>query len=201
MSKLLLVRHGDTEFNSARRFQGHSDIELSTAGYRQAERLRDRLATEEIDIIYSSDLKRALVTAELISSKHKVSLVTCPELREINYGKLEGLIFEEISRLYPEIADRCVNWSLRLEFPSGESFAELEDRVSKFLNRLEKHKPGQTILIVAHGGPLQLMVCYLLGIELRHWQQIRLDNASLSIVDIYPEAAIISLLNDTSHLK
>ncbi len=201
MSKLLLVRHGDTEFNSARRFQGHSDIELSTAGYRQAERLRDRLAAEKIDIIFSSDLKRALVTAELISSRHRVSLITCPELREINYGKLEGLTFEEISRFYPEVGDRCLNWSLQLEFPDGESFDELKERVSKFLDRLEKHTSEQTILIVAHGGPLRLMVCYLLGIELRHWQQIRLDNASLSIVDIYPEAAIISLLNDTSHLK
>ena len=201
MSKLLLVRHGDTEFNSARRFQGHSDIELSANGYRQAERLRDRLATHKIDIIYSSDLKRALATAKLISSRHKVSLITCPELREINYGKLEGLTFEEISRLHPEIADWCVNWSLQLKFPGGESFDELKDRVSKFLNGLEKHTPEQTILIVAHGGPLRLMVCYLLGIGLRHWQQIRLDNASLSIVNIYPEVAIISLLNDTSHLE
>lgn len=201
MSKLLLVRHGDTEFNSARRFQGHSDIELSTAGYRQAERLRDRLAAEKIDIIFSSDLKRALVTAELISSRHRVSLITCPELREINYGKLEGLTFEEISRFYPEIANWCVNWSLQLRFPGGESFDELKERVSRFLDRLKQHASEQTILIVAHGGPLRLMVCYLLGIELWHWQQIRLDNASLSIVDIYPEVAIISLLNDTSHLK
>ena len=201
MSRLLLVRHGDTEFNRTRRFQGHSDIELSTTGYKQAERLRDRLAAEKIDIIYSSDLKRALATAELISSKHKVSLVICPELREINYGKLDGLTFDEISYLYPEIADQCVNWSLQLRFPGGESFDELKERVSKFVDRLKQHASGQTILIVAHGGPLRLMVCHLLGIELRHWQQIRLDNASLSIMDIYPEAAIISLLNDTSHLK
>ena len=119
MSRLLLVRHGITEFNSARRFQGHSDIELSTAGYRQAEELRDRLTVERIDIIYSSDLKRALMTAEVISSGHKVDIVICPELREINYGSIEGLTFDEISRHYPEVSESITNFSLQLKFAAG----------------------------------------------------------------------------------
>lgn len=195
-----MVRHGDTEFNSARRFQGHSDIELSVAGYRQAERLRDRLAAEKIDIIYSSDLKRALATAGVISSKHKASIITCPELREINYGKLEGLTFEEISRLYPKVADWCVNWSPQLRFPGGESFDELKERVSRFPSRLKKHTLEQTMLIVAHGGPLRLLLCYLLELDLWHWRQFQLNVGSLSIVEMYPEIAVISLLNDTSHL-
>jgi alpha-ribazole phosphatase len=201
LTKLLIVRHGNTEFNSARRFQGHSDIELSAIGYRQAGRLRDRLAAEKIDIIYSSDMRRALTTAELISSGHKASIITCPELREINYGKLEGLTFEEISRLYPEVAAWCVNWSPQLKFPSGESFDELKERVSRFLSRLKKHTEEQTMLIVAHGGPLRLLLCYLLEIDLWHWRQFQLNVASLSIVETYPEIAVISLLNDTSHLR
>ncbi len=201
MSRLLLVRHGNTELNSAQIFVGHTDVELNAAGCRQTERLRDRLATEKIDVIYSSDLRRALVTAETIASKHQLDVITCPELREINYGNLDGLTFEEISRLYPEVAELCADWSPRLEFPDGESVGELNKRVSKFLDRLKQHAPEQTILIVAHGGPLRLMVCSLLGIDLWHWRQIHLDLASLSIVDTYPEVAIISLLNDTSHLR
>lgn len=201
MTRLLLVRHGDTEFNSARRFQGHSDIELSTAGYRQAERLRDRLAAEKIDVIYSSDLRRAVATAELISSRHKAGIITCPELREINYGRLEGLTFEEISRFYPEVADWCVNWSPQLKFPSGESFDELKERVTRFLSRLKKHTMEQTMLIVTHGGPLRLLLCYLLELDLWHWRQFQINVASLSIVETYPEIAVISLLNDTSHLR
>lgn len=195
------MRHGDTELNSARRFQGHSDIELNATGYRQAEKLRDRLATEKIDIIYSSDLKRALATAELISSRHKARLITCPELREINYGKIERLTFDEIKCLYPEVAELFVDRSLQLKFPDGESVGELKRRVSKFLARLKQYTAEQTVLVVSHSGPLRLMVCYLLKIDLRHWRQINIDLASLSIVDIYPEVAILSLLNDTSHLR
>ena len=201
MSKLLLARHGDTELNSARMFVGQTDAALSALGHRQVERLRDRLATEKIDIIYSSDLRRALVTAETIASKHKLEIITCPELREINYGKIEGITFAEIRRLYPEVAALFGDRSLQLKFPDGESVDELKQRLSKFLDRLKQHALEQTILIVAHSGPLRLMVCYLLGIDLRHWRQIRLDLASLTIVDTYPEVAIISLLNDTSHLK
>lgn len=201
MSRLLLVRHGVTEFNSARRFAGYSDVELSVAGYRQVERLRDRLVGDKIDAVYSSDLRRALVTAEVISSGHKVDIVTCPELREVNYGNVEGLTFEEISRLYPEVAESVANFSLRLKFPGGESFEGFIERTSKFLDKLKRHTPSQTILIVSHSGPLRVLVCRLLGIDLGHWQQIRLDNASLSRVETYPQGAIVSLLNDTAHLR
>ncbi len=201
MARLLLVRHGITEFNSARRFAGYSDVELSAAGYRQVERLRDRLVDDKIDAVYSSDLRRALVTAEVISSGHKVDIVACPELREVNYGNVEGLTFEEISRLYPEVAESIANFSLRLEFPDGESFEGFIERTSKFLDKLKRHTPSQTILIVAHGGPLRVLICRLLGIDLEHWRQFRLDNASLSIVETYPQRAIVSLLNDTAHLR
>ena len=201
MSRLLLVRHGNTALNSAQIFVGHTDVELNAAGCRQTERLRDRLAAEKIDVIYSSDLRRALVTAETIASKHQLDVITCPELREINYGNLDGLTFEEISRLYPEVAELCADWSLQLRFPDGESVGELNKRVSKFLDRLKQHTPEQTILIVAHGGPLRLLLCYLLGIDLGHCRQFQLNVASLSIVETYPEIAVISLLNDTSHLR
>ena len=201
MSRLLLVRHGITESNSARKFVGHSDVELSATGYRQVERLHDRLADDKIDAVYSSDLRRALVTAEVISSGHKVDIVTCPELREVHYGNIEGLTFEEISRLYPEIAESLTNFSLRLNFPGGEGFEGFIERTSKFLDKLKKHTPSQTILIASHGGPLRVLVCRLLGIDLGPWQQLRLNNASLSIMETSPRGAIISLLNDTSHLR
>jgi len=174
---------------------------MSADGYRQVERLRDRLANEKIDAVYSSDLKRALVTAEVISSRHKVEIVTCAELREINYGDAEGLTFDEISRLYPELAESITNYSLELKFPGGESFEEFIVRTSKFLDRLNKHTPEQAVLIVSHSGPLRVLVCELLGIEQSHWRQFRCDNASLSIVETYPQRAIINLLNDTSHLR
>ena len=201
MSKLLLVRHGNTKLNSAERFWGQTDVELSADGIRQAERLRDRLAEQKIDAIYTSNLSRAVVTAEIIASKHQLDIITCPELVEINFGHAEGLTFEEISQLYPELAKSMADRSIRPRFPGGESLDELNDRVIKFLPRLEKHAPEETVLIVAHAGILRLLICNLLGIEQQHWRQMRTDLGSLSILDTYPQGAILSLLNDISHLK
>lgn len=200
MSKLFLVRHGDTELNSAERYWGRSDVKLNAAGIRQAERLRDRLAVEKIDAVYSSDLERALVTAEIIASSHQLAVITCAELREVNFGQLEGLNFSEISRLYPEVAKLWAERSTKLKYPGGESLVEFNTRVSKFLSRLDKHTVGETILIVAHAGVLRTLVCQLLGIDPQRRWQIRLDLASLSIMETHQQGAILSLLNDVSHL-
>lgn len=194
------MRHGDTELNGAERYWGSNDVRLSATGLRQAEKLRHRLSAERIDAIYSSDLSRASVTAETIASERQLKVITCAELREIDFGELEGLTFNEISQLYPEVTKLWLNWSLTLKFPGGESFNELNTRVSKFLGKLEKHASEETILIVAHSAPLRLLVCHLLGMELQHWRQFRLDLASLSILETYPQGAILSRLNDISHL-
>ena len=195
------MRHGLTEFNSTRRFAGHSDVEMSPEGQQQVERLRNRLANEKIDAVYSSDLKRALETAKVVSSDRKVEIVTCPELREINYGDAEGLTFDEIGQRYPDLAQAIRNFNLELKFPGGESFEGFIQRTITFLARLEKHEPSATILVVSHSGVLRVLLCDLLGIVQSHWRQIGCDNASLSIVNTYPRGAIINLLNDTSHLK
>ncbi len=201
LSKLLLVRHGSTDYNSSRRFLGHSDIELNTAGYRQVERLRDRLADEKIDAIYSSDLKRALATAEVTSSGRDVDIVACPELREVNYGICEGLTFQEIGSRHPDVAEKCINFTLELAFPEGECFEEFIERTCRFLDRLGKHGPSETVLIVSHNGPLKVLVCRLLGISMEHWWQISIDTASLSVLVTSPRGARLISLNDTSHLK
>ncbi len=200
MSRLLLVRHGDTELNSAERYWGRSDVKLSAAGVEQAEGLRDRLAVEKINAVYSSNLERALVTAEIIASSHQLAVITCAELREVNFGQLEGLNFSEISRLYPEVAKLWAERSTKLKYPGGESLVEFNTRVSKFLSRLDKHTVGETILIVAHAGVLRTLVCQLLGIDPQRRWQIRLDLASLSILETHQQGAILSLLNDVSHL-
>jgi alpha-ribazole phosphatase len=199
--RLLLIRHGDTELNSAASSGGNTDVKLSDAGFRQAERLRDRLATERFDAIYSSDLRRASATAEIIASSHRLDVITCAELREINFGELEGLTFNEISQLYPELAELWLQRSPRLKYPGGESVDEFNSRLSQFVGRLKKHAPQETILIVAHSGSLRSLMCHLLGIGAERWWQFRLDLASLTILETYPAGAILNLLNDVSHLR
>jgi len=201
LSRLLLVRHGETELNSSERYWGRTDVTLSAAGLRQAERLRDRLATEKLNAVYSSDLRRASLTADTIASRHKLEVITCPELREIDFGQLEGLTFDQIGRLYPEVTRLWMERSPELKYPDGESIYQLNNRVSDFMRRLEKHANEETILIVAHSGVLRTLACQLLGIEPQHRWQIRLDLASLTVIETYPQGAILTLLNDVSHLR
>ncbi len=199
MPRVLLVRHGDTELNSAERYWGWTDVKLSAAGLRQAERLRSRLAVEKIDAIYSSGLERASVTAKIIASRHQLEVVACAELREVNFGQLEGLTFSEISQLYPEVAKLWEERSLK-EYPGGDNLSKFSNRVGKFLSRLEKHTAEETILIVAHAGVLRTLIFQLLDMDMRHRWQIRLDLASLSILETNERGAVLSLLNDVSHL-
>ena len=200
MSRLLMARHGNTTGNSAERFWGQTDVELSAEGTWQAERLADRLAGEKIASIYSSQLCRASATAEIIASHHQLPVITCPELIEINFGKVEGFSFNEISERYPELVRDWPTRDPSFRFPEGESISDLDRRVVKFLSRLEKHTAEDTILVVAHAGVLRLLICHLLPIDIRHWRQLRTDLASLSIVETHSQGAVLHLLNDTSHL-
>lgn len=200
MSRLLLVRHGRTKLHKADRFWGSTDIALSDIGIGQSEQLRDRLAKEKISTIYTSTLSRARSTAETIASRHKVKITECAELNECNFGYIEGLTFTEIQGLHPELAEELLSWKT-VAFPGGESLKQLDTRVQGFLERLQKHKEKETVLIVAHGGPLRLIICHLLGLEMEHWLQLRVEHASLSIVETYPQGNVLNLLNDISHLK
>ena len=200
MARIFMVRHGDTASNSRERFWGRTDVKLSSEGIKQAEKLRDRLADEKLDAIYASDLQRASLTARIIASSHQLEVITCPEIQETNFGKIEGLTFREITQRYPELTEMWVNWSSKLKFPDGESVSELNARVSKFPDRLKHHAPDDGILIVAHAATLRMLVCHFLGIGIEHWRQLRVSLASLSIVETYHRKGVLTLLNDLSHL-
>jgi len=201
LPRLLLARHGNTTGNSAERFWGQTDVELSADGKSQAKRLADRLAGEKIDAIYSSELRRAKATAEIIASRHRMEVITCPELLEINFGKVEGLTFAEIGQRYPELVSAWPTRDSSFCFPEGESIGDLDQRVSKFPGRLAAHDIKDTVLVVAHSGVLRLLICHLLQIDIWHWRQFRTDLASLSIVETNSQVAILHLLNDISHLR
>jgi alpha-ribazole phosphatase len=200
MARLLLIRHGQTKLFKADRFWGKTDIDLSEAGIKQAEQLRDRLSRIKIEAVYSSTLLRAAATAEIIASRHKLKVAAFKELNECSFGYAEGLTFTEISHKYPELAADLSNGKA-ISFPGGESLEQLNQRVRGFLKKLELEKPESKIAIVAHGGSLRLIICNLLGLNIEHWVQFRVDHASLSIIDVYSQGNILNLLNDVSHLK
>ena len=199
MSRLLLVRHAKTKQGHGR-YWGHSQIGLGEEGIVQAKMLRDHLAGEEIAAIYSSDLNRARSTAEIVASLHATEVVLCPELRELDFGEIEGMTFEEVERCCPEAVRLWVGGDIDAAAPAGENLRQLASRVQRLAARLQRHSPEETILIVAHSGPLRVLLCTWLGIDLERSWQIRLDPASVSLADTYPEGTIVCFLNNTSHL-
>ena len=200
MARLLLVRHGTTKLHAPDRFWGSTDVALSDAGIRQAEKIRDRLQQEPVKAVYSSALSRARVTAEVIAAAVNLKVNEDASLNECNFGFVEGLTFSEISKQYPDLAEVLLGFDIDTKFPGGESLAEFDARVRQFLPALEDFKPKDTVLIVAHGGTLPLLVCHLLDLPVKAWRQLRMAQGSLSIVETFPQGAVLTLLNDTSHL-
>lgn len=182
------------------RYWGHSDVPLSAEGVHQAKRLGAHLAGEAIAAIYSSDLRRAIETAAAIAEPHRVALTPCSELREIDFGLCEGMTFDEIVTRYPGVKDVWAGLDIDLRFPEGESIGALAERTDRFIARFLKPWPAHNVLIVAHGGSLRVLMCRLLGMSLSSWWQVRVDLASVTVLETGPEGISLSLSNDLSHL-
>jgi broad specificity phosphatase PhoE len=139
MTELLLVRHGETDWNAEGKLQGHTDRPLNDDGRRQAQALADRLATENIDAVYASDLSRAREMAEILAAKHGLPVVVDPDLREKNWGNWEGLTSDE---------------RLHVEF-EGETSEAHRDRMLTAVERIVERHPEGRIVVVTHGGSLR----------------------------------------------
>ena len=193
-----MVRHGDVEADMSR-YWGRTDVPLSDAGIRQAKRLARRLAGEAFDLVYSSDLRRAVDTATTIVEHRRLSVVACPELREIDFGQCEGLTFDEMKDRFAVTEGIWNADGPEIRFPGGESIRTLAGRVGRFAERLHR-ETSRSALVVAHGGSLSVLVCCLTGLDLSVWREMRVERASLSTVEMDGSRAKVSLLNDVSHL-
>jgi len=201
MSTLLLVRHGETAMNSNLRYWGRTDVELGELGLKQAERLRDLLATRKIDTIFASERQRAHQTARIIASEHEANVTICPELNEVDFGDIEGMTFQEVNQRYPDVAKAWIKGGLDFRYPGGESMSELGKRAIRFASHLKDLAPEATALIVAHSGILRLLICHLIDIGQENWWRFHLDFASLSIMETNNRGAIFKSLNSTHHLE
>jgi broad specificity phosphatase PhoE len=150
MTTLLLVRHGETDWNAEGRLQGHTDRPLNDYGRRQATDLADRLAGEEIAAIYASDLARATETAEIVGARLGLPVVVDPDLREKNWGSWEGLTSDE---------------RLTVEF-EGESTEEHRERILRAVARIVERHPGQRVVVVTHGGSLRRIQAAVSGVAM-----------------------------------
>jgi len=201
MTKVILVRHGQTEWNILGKYQGHSDIDLSALGVEQANLLAQRLANQRIDAIYASDLKRAIKTAKGIANTHQLSVHIIPELREISFGDWEGLDYNTINSKWPGEVERFFKNADSVVIPNGETFCEVEQRSCNVVQKIIEQHPDQTIVIVSHGGTIRTLLAHALHIPLKYIWNIRQDNTAVNILKYFDNQVVIELLNDTHHLK
>jgi broad specificity phosphatase PhoE len=182
MTTLLIARHGETDWNRARRWQGHADRPLTERGRAQAAELAERLADIALDGVYSSDLRRARDTAEAVAPGQGVDVVQLPELREVDVGSWEGLTREEAETRFPDGFRRWLAGGTGWE--DGESYAEMSTRVLGAVERIANDDEGGRLLIVSHGGPVRAIHGAALGMDVEAYRRIRPvePNARLSAV-------------------
>ncbi|HND48503.1 MAG TPA: alpha-ribazole phosphatase [Anaerolineales bacterium] len=200
--KLFLTRHGQTDWNIARRYQGHSNTELNQVGIRQAEQLAKRLLAETIHAIYSSDLSRAMTTAEIIANAQEQAPVFRSDMRwrELSFGNWEGMTYREMSAHSPELFDAWMKDSLTISTPNGETHRQLAERVQAAFDEIKAKHKEETVLVVGHSGSMQTLLALLLGVDLSRYWQFRVSQASLSELTVYEDSVTLNLFNDVSHL-
>ena len=160
MTTLLLVRHGETDWNAVGRLQGHTDRPLSDFGRRQAQQLAEGLDDEELEAIYSSDLVRASQTAHVVADRLGLAVVEDAGLREIDVGSWSGLTRAEVEQRFPEGYARWLGGDIGHD---GETREELTERVVGAVERIAAAHPGDTILAVTHGGAIRALRRYADG--------------------------------------
>jgi probable phosphoglycerate mutase len=177
---ICLVRHGETDWNAARRIQGQLDLPLNPTGIAQAEATARALARETFAAIFSSDLERAHHTARLIAGHHPIEVSLREDLRERRYGKFQGLTYGEIESRYPEAHRHFHERHLDEDFDGGESLREFHARVSGALNAIAGTCTGQRVLVVAHGGVLDIAYRLATRRDLQSSRDFTISNAAVS---------------------
>ncbi len=200
-ARLILIRHGESTWNRERRIQGQLDLPLSDQGEEQSRRLAHRLAGRNVEALYTSDLLRASQTASPIAAALGVEATLTPELREIYLGAWEGVHTDQLASRFPEAWDAWTHepsWDL---VPGGEGAAAFEARVESIIKRLFERHPQGDVVVVTHGGVIQIALHRVVGRSSRGIFAFRISNASLSVVERRNGRMVIGRVNDTSHLE
>jgi probable phosphoglycerate mutase len=203
-TELILIRHGETDWNRELRFQGHIDVPLNDIGHEQARRLALRLAGESFGHLVSSDLRRARQTAEPAARQLGIEALASTALREQNFGVAEGLRADEIRGLHPRVWEGWLQFRADHAMPNGESARQFHARIIGALARIAADHAGQRVMVVTHGGALDMVWRTALGLSLDGPRQSRIPNAGFNRVRITdpraPQGIEIVEWADTRHL-
>ena len=199
-TRLIAVRHGETAWNVDTRIQGHIDIGLNATGLWQAQRAGAALADEPIGVVYASDLSRAWQTAQAIAEPHGLAVQPEPRLRERAFGNMEGMSFAEIEATLPVQAKRWRERDPEFEPEGGESLLTFRDRVTGVAAELAARHPGELVVLVAHGGVMDVLYRAATRQELQAPRTWHLGNAAINRMLWTPEGFSLVGWSDTAHL-
>lgn len=202
MSTLILIRHGETDWNRALRFQGQTDIPLNAVGHAQAERLAGRLAAETVHAVVSSDLQRAVQTAMPAAARFGLDIATDAGLREQSFGVAEGFTSAEIRQQRPDAWARWTSFQADQSFDQGESTRQFHTRSLAALRSLAAAHIGKTLLVVTHGGVLDMVFRTARALSLDGPRLAEIPNAGFNRVQVADDGSIeLMVWADTNHLE
>ncbi len=200
-TRVTLVRHGETEWNVAMRLQGMKDSALTKNGLQQVQLVAKALSKLNFDMLISSDLGRAIRTAEIINKHHGLEIKTDPSLRERNFGIMEGLTREQIQKKYRDVFDGYMERKDTYQIPQGESLVDFYKRVTDGLNRIIKTYPEQEILIVSHGGVLDCVMRMVFNYSLSAPRCFSIYNASVNSFSVKGNEWFLEQWGNIDHQK
>ena len=201
MTRLIIVRHGRTEWNRVERFRGRADIGLDDVGMKQAESAAKRITGWPISMIYSSPLRRALTTAEIIADRVGLKLRLLPGIIDIDYGVWQGLSTEEVVARDSRLYSQWMESPNKVKFPDGESFAEVRKRADSAVDNLIQQHLKETVVLVSHKVICQILILSLLGLDSSHFWQITQDVCAMNLFEVRGGIPSALFLNDTCHLE
>ena len=200
MAKLILARHGETVWNVEKIYRGRTDVNLDEVGIKQAELLGKYLSNWKLEAIYSSPLKRALDTANIVARYQKIGVHVAEGFIDFDYGEWQSLPEEEAKRLYPTLHNEWHNNPHKVKMPGGESLEDVRKRAVAIVNDVLPKYQG-SILLVSHRVVNKVLICSLLGLDNSHFWNINLDVGGITIFNYVDGRFVLTRHNDTSHLK
>jgi broad specificity phosphatase PhoE len=200
MAELILARHGETAWNVEKIYRGRTDVNLDEVGIKQAELLGRHLGNWELEAIYSSPLRRALDTANIIARYQKIGIHVAEGLIDFDYGEWQSLSEQRVKNLYPTLHDEWHNNPHKVRMPGGESLEDVKKRAIKVVNDVLSEYQGSVVL-VSHRVVNKVLICSLLGLVNSYFWNIKQDVSGITIFNYVDGRFVLTRHNDTSHLK
>ena len=201
MTRIILLRHGQTKWNEVERFRGRFDIELDETGEKQADAASLRIARWQVSAVFSSPLKRTLRTAQPVAQRFGLTVQPSEALIDIHFGDWQGLSPEEVEAVDGDLYKVWLKKPHLVQFPGGETLEHVRKRAVPELQRLSEYYNGQTIVLVSHKVVCKVIVCSVLGLKNSDFWRVEQDVCAINIFEKRNGLLVATLVNDTCHLR